>query len=91
MSIYQNSVITSNITFSGKTYVAGTLTVNSPYTLTITDTVYCAENTCFIINPGARLSVNGGLITTICSDMMWKGIVYWEILYKDSCHSIRGL
>lgn len=66
--------ITSNTTWSGDRYVKGTVTVQSG-TLTITGTVRMAEGAEILVESGAKLVVNGGILTSSsgCS-AMWEGI-----------------
>ncbi|NVN95467.1 MAG: hypothetical protein HXX18_09320 [Bacteroidetes bacterium] len=50
--------------------------VKTGYTLTIEKTLNMAVGTKIIVQPGARLIINGGKITNLCGQM-WKGIEVW--------------
>jgi hypothetical protein len=67
--------ITSNTTWSGDRFVKGTVTVSSG-TLTINGTVRMAKDAKIVVNSGATLNINGGILTSSsgCSEM-WDGIL----------------
>ncbi len=66
-------VISSNTPWSGKQLLAGTLRIQTGATLTITGTVHCYESAKIIVEPGAKLLVDGGTLTSQCGGF-WSGI-----------------
>jgi photosystem II stability/assembly factor-like uncharacterized protein len=70
-------VIEANTTFTGTQYLASDLRVTDGHTLTVTGTVKCYNDVRIIVEPHARLLIDGGLITTQCPDQRWKGVEVW--------------
>jgi len=54
--------------------IYGDLIVKSGHTLTLKDEVFLAEESSIDIEPGGRLIVDGGILTTLCEFETWKGI-----------------
>lgn len=66
-------------TWLNKDYtVIGDLIIDSSYILTIKSSKirFSDENSRIIINPGAKLIVDGSILTSTCNDM-WQGIEVW--------------
>ena len=57
--------------------------VEEDVTLTITGTVYCSDIASIKIKPGGKLIIDGGELTSVCSDKQWQGIEVWGV---DSLH-----
>jgi hypothetical protein len=74
LGIPASYVINQNATWAYPMQVLQDVTINSPCTLTITSTMYCASNSSFIVEPGAKLIIDGGILTNACDGDMWKGI-----------------
>ena len=66
--------ITQNTTWSSPVFAAASITINSGTTLTVTSTVQCAPGVSFIVQPGAKLIINGGTFTNTCHETLWEGI-----------------
>ncbi|MBK9146732.1 MAG: hypothetical protein IPM12_02800 [Flavobacteriales bacterium] len=66
-------VIAENTTWSIHKNLGQDLRVASGATLTVTKTVNFAPNTALIIEPGAQVIVDGGLLTNLCGKE-WKGV-----------------
>ncbi len=69
-----DSVVTSNTTWNTNKLILEDLTVDSLATLTITETLYVANNARIIVRPGGKLVVDGGTLTSACDGEMWQGI-----------------
>jgi len=67
-------VIATNTTWSTPVQATGTVIILKGKTLTIATTVECHKNARIIVEPGAKLIVNGGTLTSICYGILWKGI-----------------
>ena len=65
--------ITSNTTFDTPMWFTHDLTVKSGNTLTIISTIKFTERTKIIVEKGARLLIDGGILTSNCTDF-WGGI-----------------
>ena len=50
------------------------LIIDSARTLTIQGTVYLSDTCSIIIQPGSKLVVDGGTLTSACPNEMWQGI-----------------
>jgi len=70
-----NETITQNTTWNTTRHITGTITIQNGVTLTITSTTRCANNAQIIVHPNGKLVVDGGMLTSACSDKMWQGIV----------------
>ncbi len=66
--------ISSNTTWSVKTFMPVEVTIDSLATLTITDTLLCRSSSRLIVRPGGKLIVDGGTLTSACAGEMWQGI-----------------
>ena len=66
--------ISSNTTWSVKTFMPIEVTIDSLATLTITDTLLCRSSSRLIVRPGGKLIVDGGTLTSACAGEMWQGI-----------------
>ena len=66
--------ITQNTTWNTSVHVRYGITIPNGITLTISDTVKCESNVSFIIQPGGKLVVDGGVFTSACEDELWQGI-----------------
>lgn len=66
--------ITSDTTWSTSTYLPVDVTVEAGVELTITGTLYCAPAARIIVRPGARLVIDGCMLTSACDNNLWEGI-----------------
>lgn len=70
--------VTSDTNWSYSNYaVLNDVVIEPGVTLTITGTVYCANNGCFKVKPQGRLIVDGGHLTNLCPGEKWPGIEVW--------------
>lgn len=74
METAHERLITSDLTIGGKQYLASSMRVAAGATLTITGTIKCYEGARIIVEPHARLVIDGGTITTQCPGTRWVGI-----------------
>ena len=51
-----------------------TFCVNCGKTVIVTDTLHCAPSARLIVRPGGKLIVDGGTLTSACTEEMWQGI-----------------
>ncbi|MCC5924854.1 MAG: hypothetical protein JJT77_13810, partial [Crocinitomicaceae bacterium] len=51
--------------------------VETGNTLTITCRVAMPEQAKIIVEPGAKLIIDGGVVTTFCENTFWQGIEVW--------------
>ncbi|MCC6722451.1 MAG: S8 family serine peptidase, partial [Bacteroidia bacterium] len=56
-------------------HVASDVTLESGCTLTITHNILISPNRKIIVKPGAKLIVDGAILTNLCGDGPWGGIV----------------
>lgn len=76
----QNNIITSNTIWSATQYLKSGVRIKNGATLTIQNTapnqttIFMPRNGNIIVEPGAKLVVNGARITNGCEDCMWDGI-----------------
>jgi len=77
LPIMNGSNITINTTWSTPVKAINTITIQSGATLTIKSIVKCDSTTSFIVHPGGKLIIDGGKLTSFCTDDMWKGIVVY--------------
>jgi hypothetical protein len=69
-------IITTSQTWSADKTLYKKTTIQSGVTLTITGNVYCADSASIIVQPNAKLVIDGGRLTIMdCSDKLWQGIV----------------
>ena len=66
--------ISSNTLWSTNKMINQDLTIDSLATLTITDTLFISNSSRIIVRPGGKLIVDGGTLTSACSNEMWQGI-----------------
>lgn len=66
--------ITTNTNVTINTFASEIVTIKSGTTLTVTSTLYMAPDARIIVEPGAKLIVNGGTITSACPDEFWGAI-----------------
>lgn len=64
--------VSSSYTISGD-FFPGTDVIVESGTLTVEGTLYMPTNAKVIVKPGARLSINGGTITSACGGL-WRGV-----------------
>ena len=69
-----SDTISSSVTWSQKRVQGQNLVVDSLSTLTITDTLFMANNARLIVRPGGKLVIDGGTLTSACPGEMWQGI-----------------
>ncbi len=50
------------------------LHIFSGTTLTIRNTLYCSPTVKIVVHPGAKLIIDGGILTNICDGELWQGI-----------------
>jgi hypothetical protein len=72
---YTEEVISSTI-WSDSRHLKNHLLIKSGVTLTITGTILIGKDRKIIVEPGAKLIVDGGTLTTECGEF-WKGIEVW--------------
>jgi Subtilase family. len=70
----KDTVISSSVSWNTNRMINQDLYIDSLATLTITDTLYVGNNARIVVRPGGRLVVDGGILTSACSDEMWQGI-----------------
>lgn len=76
---YPNQTITTNIVWNNYMRVDGTITIEPGGQLTISGKnaiIKMHNNNKIIVKPGGRLIIDGGTITSSCSEM-WEGIEIW--------------
>ena len=75
-TIYKNYTAsgTTPITIDPDAVISGPFTISSGSTVTISTTVHCSPTAEFFIQPGGKLVVDGGTITNLCPDKMWRSI-----------------
>ncbi|MDR2084547.1 MAG: S8 family serine peptidase [Bacteroidales bacterium] len=69
-----NFEITSNQVWNTESTLGVEVIIKDGVTLTINSTIHCGKNAKIIINPGAKLIIDGGKLTNSCSQFMWEGI-----------------
>ena len=78
--LYQDEAweITTNHTIPAgrKEHHANDITIKSGSTLTVAGTLNMGKGTKIIVEPGAKLYLNGGTITNLCGEV-WEGIEVW--------------
>jgi hypothetical protein len=75
--VLENNIIDGNVTINYNTSFGRNILVKPGAVLTIENaTINMMPSTKIIINPGGKLVVNGGTITSgICPNSMWQGII----------------
>ena len=71
---YYNYSTTGNMTFNNELYINGTFTINSGHVVTISCIGHCLPDAKIVVQPGGKLIVNDGKLTSYCPDKMWDGI-----------------
>ena len=66
--------ITQNTTWDTPVHAIGNIMIQNRATLTISSTVKFDSESSIVVNPGAKLILNGGTLTSACSGEMWQGI-----------------
>ncbi len=80
---YKNNIlnipweINTNTTWDEKRWLSVDLYVKSGKTLTIKDSLLIYPNVKIIVERGGKLIIDGGTLTTTCSDRFWHGIEVW--------------
>lgn len=70
--------ITGNTTWSNNNHLLPfDVSVENGVTLTITGKVYCLKHASIIVKQGGRLVIDGGHLTSLCSNSVWQGIEVW--------------
>jgi len=72
----ENTSITSSTTWSENRVVSGVVSVEPYQTLTIKNTVALTEGSKIVVKQGAKLIVDGAILTKACSGQ-WQGIEVW--------------
>ena len=70
----QDFAITQNLLWDIERSLAHTVTIEADAVLTITTTIHCTDHAKIIVNPGGKLIVDGGTLTSACFGEMWQGI-----------------
>jgi hypothetical protein len=73
-TLYDNSTITANTTWSNTYTINGIISVDSLSTLTVTGTVHGTSSARLIVRPGGKLVIDGGTLTSACDGVMWQGV-----------------
>jgi len=68
--------ITEDTTWSERVNTYRDIIIDSTATLTVTDTILFAPQTKLIVMPGAKLIVDGGILTKACMQY-WQGVEVW--------------
>jgi len=90
ISIPQKTV-TNDTTWNSVVHVTDTIIVQSGATLTITSRVNCENNTIIIVQPNAKLVIDGGMLTSACSNNdIWQGIVVLGNRYQPQLPQYQG-
>lgn len=71
----QETLISNQITYSNETRASGDIVIEYGAELVITGILRVAPGNAIIIRPGGKLTVDGGVITSMGSGQMWKGIL----------------
>lgn len=66
--------INTNTNVNTNAFASGTITIKSGNTLTVTSTLSLAPEAKIIVEPNAKLIVNGGTITSACPNEFWGAI-----------------
>ncbi|MDR2084885.1 MAG: T9SS type A sorting domain-containing protein [Bacteroidales bacterium] len=72
--IWVNSNITSNTTINQPITFTNDVVINTGITLTVNSTMKMTSDCKIIVKPGAKLIVDGGVLTNACFDKTWYGI-----------------
>jgi len=69
---YQPTIINTNTLWTGEMYQKENIIIENNATLNITGIIYMATDKKIIVQPGAKLIIDGGKITCVCG--LWQGI-----------------
>ncbi|MBO4874270.1 MAG: S8 family peptidase [Bacteroidales bacterium] len=89
-SLYKNYTVTGTVPFNTGFVIAGTFTVSSGSTATISTTAYCAPDAKIVIEASGKLVVDGGTITNLCPDKMWNAIYVVGNTYQRQLADKQG-
>ncbi|MCB0515554.1 MAG: T9SS type A sorting domain-containing protein [Bacteroidetes bacterium] len=87
-------IVSQNETWDFSIRMYEDIVVKSGATLTIKCEVLMPENAKIIVERGARLVVDGGVITSACTDKFWAGIEVWgnsAFVHKPFVLSEQGI
>ena len=73
-TLYNNHSVQGNDSILDTALVVGTMIVNPSSILTIRGKLYLTSSARLIVNPGGKLIVDGGILTSACPGEMWQGI-----------------
>ena len=73
---YDNYSTIGNMTIITPSTIRGTFTINAPHTVTVTANISAFPDAEIIVQPGARLIINGAIITSLCQ-LPWEGITVY--------------
>lgn len=71
---YCNYSTTGNMTLNNELYINGTFTINYGHVVTISGIGFCFPDSKIIVQPGGKLIVDDGKLTSYCPGKMWNGI-----------------
>lgn len=71
---YCNYSTTGNMTVSNELYINGTFTINNGHIVTVSCVGFCLPDSKIVVQPGGKLIINDGKLTSFCTDKMWDGI-----------------
>ena len=69
-------IISESETWNKFKYIRCNIEIVSPATLTITSKIWLNSQSKIIVHPGAKLVIDGGILTNPCQEM-WQGIEVW--------------
>ncbi len=87
---YCNYSTSGNMTFNNELYISGTFTVNSGHVVTISGVCLCFPDSKIIIQPGGKLIVDDGKLTSYCPGKMWNGIYVVGNSYQQQLAANQG-
>lgn len=67
--------ITNTVELNNTVQAAGDIEVQSGAELVVTGILKVSDNASIIVYPGGKLTINGGTITSMGANRMWKGVV----------------
>jgi photosystem II stability/assembly factor-like uncharacterized protein len=89
--VYHNTPqhIDQSITWSSVKHIYSDIVIEPSCTLTITNKVFLPEDAKIIVKPGAKLKLNGGILTNACEGL-WRGIEVWGHINQPQHPSCQG-
>jgi len=84
-------IVHGNQTWSAPKHIASDVIVETGSTLTITDIVFFNGNSKLIIERGAKLYIDGGVLTNSCDSDTWQGIEVWGNSAQGQNPSYQGM